>query len=72
MGGRRIDDHSFWAGKGDKKSVLPDGVHVRSFDSADGGGELDKYCDTSEEIERMQEKGEDKIDSHRMKEYYRY
>lgn len=71
MAGRRIDDHSSWIGKGDSKSVLPSGVHVKSYSSAEGAGELDRYCDTTEEIQRMQERGEKKISSHKMKDYDR-
>lgn len=71
MAGRRIDDHSFFAGRSSEGCVFPDGVHVKRYESADGGGELDEYEDTSEKIEEVQDKGEDKIDSHDVKDGYR-
>jgi len=37
-GGRRIDDHSFWAGKAGKDMVMPQGVHTKSESSAEGAG----------------------------------
>lgn len=72
MGGQRIDDHGFWAGRGDKGSVFPDGVHTKSMDSAEGAGEVDRYRDTEDEVLRTQEDGERKIDSHRQKDHYRH
>ena len=68
---RRIDDHSFWAGRGSDDSVFPDGVHVKEVEAADGAGELERYEDTNEAIVRTQDEGERKIKSHRMKEGYR-
>lgn len=70
MGGRKIDDHRFFAGEGSPD--FPDGVHVKKFDSADGAGELDRYEDTSEEIQRVQEEGEKQIKRRPMKSGYRY
>lgn len=72
MSGRRIDDHSFWAGKGSEESVLPLGSKMKRMDSAEGAGEVSRYQDTEQEILRAQEDGERKVDRHRMKDGYRY
>jgi hypothetical protein len=74
MSGRRIDDHSFWAGKRGKDSVLPDGPHkVKTERSAEGSGHIGtEYSDTTEMIHRDQMHGDSKIKGRRMKEGYRY
>ena len=69
---RRIDDHSFWAGKGEKGSVFPDGVHLKEERSAEGAGDLRDYYDTSEKIRDCQDMGERKAVSHKQKSGYRY
>ncbi len=66
-GGRRIDDHSFWAGAKSKDSVFPKGCHTKDESSADGAGSVMKYEDTTEEIRASQEAGERKVKAHPMK-----
>ncbi len=72
MAGRRIDDHSFWAGGKGKDSVLPDGPHkTKAQTSAEGAGELGKYEDTSEAIKSQQEMSKQKVKSHPQKAGFR-
>lgn len=71
MSGRRIDDHSFFAGKGSKDSVFPKGVHTKTMSSAEGAGKEMDYEDTSEKIQKQQEMGVGKAKSHQMKAGYR-
>lgn len=75
MSGRKINDHSFWAGRPGKDTVFPDGPHkVKSESSMSGAekeGSLD-YPDTTERIKSDQEKGESKMKGHPMKTGYRY
>lgn len=67
-GGRRIDDHSFWAGAKGKASVFPDGPHEEKMEmSAQGEGSVASYEDTTEMIRSQQMKGSGKIKSHPMK-----
>lgn len=63
-GGQRINDHSFWAGKGANGSVFPMGAKTKNESSAEGAGELSKYEDTTEAIRATQERGKAKIKSH--------
>lgn len=74
MAGRRIDDHSFWAGGRGKDSVLPDGPHkVKTEKSAEGAGAISMdYPDTTEGIHRDQMHADSKVKSHKMKTGYRY
>lgn len=72
MSGRRIDDHSFWGGRASEGSPMPMESKMKRMDSAEGAGEVTRYNDTEEEILRMQDMGERKIDSHKMKDTYRY
>lgn len=68
MSGRRIDDHSFWAGSKGKSSVFPDGPHkTKDEHSANGFGELSHYEDTSEAIKSQQEMNKKKVHSHPQK-----
>lgn len=70
---RRIDDHSFWAGKPGKDSRFPDGPHkVKSESSAEGDGHLSHYEDTTEEIKRQQMMGVSKAKGHAQKPLHRY
>lgn len=55
MSGRRIDDHSFWAGKGNDRSIFPEGVHTKGEDSAEGAGAVREYQDTTDSIKRVQD-----------------
>ena len=70
-GGQRIDDHSFWAGSASKESPMPMQSKMKQEYSANGGGSLSKYEDTTEEIRSAQEKGEKKIKSDPLKPCYR-
>lgn len=71
MAGRKIDDHSFWAGGASKGSVFPEGVKHKMESSAEGAGALGKYEDTSESIKSQQEMGIRKAKAHPMKAEYR-
>lgn len=72
MSGRRIDDHSFWAGKPEKGMVMPKGAHVKEMSSDGHAGEVSMYEDTSEAIEKQQKTNEKKIRGHAQKSGYRY
>ncbi|MDE1970973.1 MAG: hypothetical protein KGI50_05355 [Patescibacteria group bacterium] len=67
-GGKRIDDHSFWAGKG---KPLPMESKMKEERSADGAGELGEYWDTTEKIKEQQDMGERKIKGYSPKPGYR-
>jgi len=71
MGGKRIDDHSFWAGSKSKDSVFPMGVHTKNESSAEGDGSVKQYEDTTEAIKRTQEMGISKMKKHPQKPGYR-
>lgn len=71
MGGRRIDDRSFWAGGSSKGSVLPENTKTRSIDDVEGAGSLMKYEDTEGSIEDMQKMNVRKAESHKQKAGYR-
>lgn len=71
-GGRRIDDHSFWAGGRSKESVFPKGVHTKEEKDDGHDGHLSQYEDTTEAIERQQEMNKKKAKSHDMRPGYRY
>lgn len=66
-GGRKINDHSFWAGKGGKESVLPKGVHHKSESSAEGFGANNHYEDSSEAIKKQQMMNKSKVHGHPQK-----
>lgn len=73
MSGRRIDDHSFWAGGHSKGSVFPEGAKVKHEHSEDGAGHVGMdYSDTTEMIARDQAKGDSQAKSHKTKPGYRY
>jgi hypothetical protein len=61
MAGRRIDDHSFWAGKPGKDSRFPDGARTKDETTAEGAGAVMHYEDTTEAIKSSQEMGERQI-----------
>ena len=67
MGGRRIDDHSSWIGKGSNGSVFPMGAKVKNESSAEGAGKVSKYEDTTEAIKSQQEMSVRKAKSHPQK-----
>lgn len=71
MSGQKINDHSFWAGKGSKESVFPKGAHSKGESSAEGAGELSMYEDTTEAIKASQEMSKKKVHSHPRKAYER-
>lgn len=67
-GGRRIDDHSFWAGNKEKDSVFPDGPHkVKNESSAESAGSEMKYQDTTEAIRAAQMENTRKAKAHQGK-----
>ena len=70
-GGRKIDDHSFWAGGRSKGSVFPEGAKTKMEMSAEGAGELNKYEDTTEAIKSAQDMAERKVKAHASKPAYR-
>lgn len=63
-GGRKIDDHSFWAGGPSESSVLPLGAKTRKVESCEGAGSLGRYEDTNHEIVKTQKEAVRKIKSH--------
>lgn len=71
MGGRHINDHSFWAGSSSKESPLPMKSKMKQEHSANGAGELNSYEDTTEKIKAQQEMGERKLKSHSQKPMHR-
>jgi len=72
MAGRRIDDHSFWAGGKGKNTVFPDGPYKTKEEHSDGhSGELSHYEDTTEAIAEQQMLGEKKVRGLPRKETFR-
>jgi len=71
MGGQRVDDHNFWAGKREEGSVFPMGSKNRMMDNVDGAGELNRYEDTEGAIREFQDKNRQKAKSLPMKPGYR-
>jgi len=68
MSGRKIDDHSWWAGSKGKDSVFPDGPHkVKNESSAEGVGHLGHYEDTTEAIHSQQMMNKSKVHGHPQK-----
>lgn len=70
-GGRRIDDHKFWAGSKSKDSVFPKGVHTKEEHSAMSAGAENEYEDTTEKIKSQQEMSSSKAKAHPLKSGYR-
>lgn len=67
-GGRRIDDHSFWAGKKSMHSVFPEGPYkCKEESSAEGVGSVPYYEDTTEAIKSVQVNSGKKVKNHPMK-----
>ncbi len=64
MGGRKIDDHSSWIGKGSNGSVFPMGVKTKDESSAEGVGGLAVYEDTTEAIKKQQLMAKEKVNGH--------
>jgi hypothetical protein len=72
MSGRRIDDHSFWAGGKSKGSVFPEGVKLKEERSVEGAGYVGtEYPDTTDKIYRDQKGGVKKAESYPLKPGYR-
>lgn len=71
-GGRKINDHSFWAGGHSKGSVFPEGAKVKHESSASGDGKEPYYEDTTEAIKSSQNMGAEKAKSHSMKPGFRH
>lgn len=69
-GGKRIDDHASFAGKGGAYP-LPVGNKMKSESHAEGSGHEMDYEDTNEAIVRNQKAGDAKAKSHKMKPGYR-
>jgi stringent starvation protein B len=73
MSGRRIDDHSFWAGKRGKGTVFPEEAKMKEVAASEGAGHLgSRYPDTEEEIHRTQEDSKRKAKEREPKPGYRY
>lgn len=72
MSGRKIDDHSFWAGKAQKGEVFPNGFKQKSESDSEGMGDLGRYEDTSEAIKSQQEMNNKKVKNHPQKPGHRY
>lgn len=68
MSGRRINDHSFWAGGGSSTSVFAMGAKSKTIAETKGAGEMMKYPDTEELVHRDQERAISKIKAHAPKE----
>jgi hypothetical protein len=71
MGGRKINDHSFWAGGSSKESVLPKETKTMSISDVEGGGDLMRYEDTEKEISSMQRENVSKAERQNQKAGYR-
>lgn len=67
MAGRKIDDHSFWAGGKSKGSVFPEGAKTKDESSAEGFGALSHYEDTTETIKSQQMMNKSKVHGHPQK-----
>jgi hypothetical protein len=72
MAGRKIDDHSFWAGGKSKGSVFPEGAKTHDESSSEGFGALSHYEDTTETIKSQQEMNKKKVHGHPQKPGHRY
>jgi len=68
---RRIDDHSFWAGKGGSDSPLPKETKVKTYDRANSAGSLSPYEDTEEAIRKQQNMNVAKAKAHPQKPYHK-
>lgn len=72
MGGRKIDDHSFWAGGAGKNMVMPQGVHTKATSSEEGSGSLSHYEDNDMAIKSQQAMNVRKTKGHAQKPGHRY
>lgn len=71
MASRKIDDHSFWAGKGNKYP-LPDGAKMKGISDVEGDGGMSNYPDTEEAIASNQKHAASKMRSHTLHPPERY
>lgn len=71
MAGRKISDHSFWAGGKPKGSVLPMGSKMKEVSGEEGFGALMKYEDTDEAIKAQQRMNKTKVQGHPQKPGFR-
>lgn len=70
-GGKRIDDHKFFAGGHSKGSVFPEGVHTKQYSSDGHAGHLSEYEDTTEKLLAQQKMGEHHAEKHNRKPLHR-
>jgi len=70
-GGRRIDDHSFFAGGSTKESPLPLNTSRKSFPHSEGAGQVMDYQDHESKIHSNQERADSQTRKHqgRLPEY---
>lgn len=71
MGGRKLNDHSSWVGKGSDGTVFPKGSKVQKVNSEEGAGSLMHYEDNNEAIVKTQGHQVAKLKSHPLKTGYR-
>jgi len=72
MGGRHIEDHSFWAGSKPKGTVFPEGPHkLKEEEDAKGFGKLSYYEDTTEALKAQQQLASKKVHSDPRKDLHR-
>jgi hypothetical protein len=71
MSGRRIDDHSCFAGKAGKNMVMPMGVHTKELESDGHAGALKFYEDTEPKIVESQKMAERTQKGHDRKNFHR-
>lgn len=64
MGGRKINDHSFWAGSKSKESPMPMNSKMMQESEASNFGALHHYEDTTEAIKAQQNLNVKKVHGH--------
>jgi len=64
MAGRRIDDHSFMGMQPGKDNPLPNGCHMKHYESAMGAGDVSQYQDTTEQVKGLQNANISKMKKH--------
>lgn len=69
-GGKKISDHAFFGGSGSPR--FPVGNKTKMESSAGGAGHESAYEDTTEAIKRVQDAGDSKAKSHKLKEGFRH
>lgn len=71
MGGKRIDDHSFWAGSHGHNTVMPDGAKTKRDTTAESAGKLGLYEGVDEQIKRQQDMASSDVHKHGRKDLHR-